>query len=89
LCYLTPEFLNQVDRRTRPDLRNGATADRGHADRLAEIERYPLLVASDAAGKVLGWVGLSSYRPRDCYAGIGEFRSISSVQPAFGWAASS
>jgi L-amino acid N-acyltransferase YncA len=30
------------------------------ADRVAEIERYPLLVASDSAGKVLGWIGLSS-----------------------------
>lgn len=41
--------------------------------RLADLERYPLLVATDAAGAVLGWAGLSGYRPRDCYAGIGEF----------------
>ena len=41
--------------------------------RLGEVERYPLLVATDAMGDVLGWAGLSSYRPRDCYAGIGEF----------------
>lgn len=41
--------------------------------RLGEVERYPLLVATDATGSVLGWAGLSSYRPRDCYAGIGEF----------------
>lgn len=41
--------------------------------RLADLERYPLLVATDASGAVVGWAGLSSYRPRDCYAGIGEF----------------
>ncbi|RNF86180.1 arsinothricin resistance N-acetyltransferase ArsN1 family A [Montanilutibacter psychrotolerans] len=41
--------------------------------RLGEIERYPLLVAVDQTGAVVGWAGLSSYRPRDCYAGIGEF----------------
>lgn len=41
--------------------------------RLADLARYPLLVATDAAGTVIGWAGLSSYRPRDCYAGIGEF----------------
>ena len=35
--------------------------------------RYPVLVAVDAAGGVLGWAGLSAYRPRDCYAGIAEF----------------
>jgi len=41
--------------------------------RLADLARYPLLVATDAAGSVLGWAGLSGYRLRDCYAGIGEF----------------
>lgn len=41
--------------------------------RLADLERYPVLVATDAAGAVVGWAGLSGYRPRDCYAGIGEF----------------
>ncbi|MGO4221094.1 arsinothricin resistance N-acetyltransferase ArsN1 family A [Lysobacter sp. TAF61] len=41
--------------------------------RLADINRYPLLVATSEAGEVLGWAGLSGYRPRDCYAGIGEF----------------
>lgn len=34
---------------------------------------YPLVVAVDDAGRVVGWAGLSGYRPRDCYAGIGEF----------------
>jgi L-amino acid N-acyltransferase YncA len=43
------------------------------AQRLAEVDRYPLLVAVDALGKVLGWAGLSGYRTRECYAGIGEF----------------
>lgn len=41
--------------------------------RLGDIERFPLLVATTAAGDVLGWAGLSNYRPCDCYAGIGEF----------------
>lgn len=35
--------------------------------------RYPLRVATDRSGTVVGWAGLSSYRPRDCYAGIAEF----------------
>ncbi|WP_395794849.1 arsinothricin resistance N-acetyltransferase ArsN1 family A [Aquimonas sp.] len=42
-------------------------------ERLSNVERYPLMVAEDAAGRVLGWAGLSSYRPRECYAGIAEF----------------
>jgi L-amino acid N-acyltransferase YncA len=40
--------------------------------RLREADRFPLVVAEDA-GTVLGWAGLSSYRPRACYAGIAEF----------------
>ena len=39
--------------------------------RLGDQLRFPTLVAEDAT--VLGWAGLSSYRPRTCYAGIGEF----------------
>jgi phosphinothricin acetyltransferase len=35
--------------------------------------RYPMLVATDDEGVVLGWAALSGYRPRDCYAGIAEF----------------
>lgn len=42
-------------------------------ERMAQAVRYPLLVATDNAGTVVGWAGLSSYRPRACYAGIGEF----------------
>jgi L-amino acid N-acyltransferase YncA len=41
-------------------------------ERLKYADRYPLLVATDD-GTVIGWAGLSSYRSRDCYAGIGEF----------------
>jgi L-amino acid N-acyltransferase YncA len=41
-------------------------------ERIADA-RYPLLVAADDQHGVLGWAGLSSYRPRDCYAGIAEF----------------
>jgi phosphinothricin acetyltransferase len=40
-------------------------------ERLADA-RYPVLVATEERA-VLGWAGLSSYRPRDCYAGIAEF----------------
>jgi len=35
-------------------------------------ERHPVLVA-ERAGRVLGWASISSYRPRACYAGVGEF----------------
>jgi len=34
--------------------------------------RYPFLVA-EIDGTVLGWASVSSYRPRECYGGIGEF----------------
>jgi phosphinothricin acetyltransferase len=40
--------------------------------RLEDADRFPLLVAEGADG-VIGWAGLSSYRPRACYAGIAEF----------------
>jgi L-amino acid N-acyltransferase YncA len=40
--------------------------------RLADGDRFPLLVAADGP-TVLGWAGLSAYRPRACYAGIAEF----------------
>ena len=40
--------------------------------RLEEGSRLPVLVAEDD-GAVIGWAGLSSYRPRACYAGIAEF----------------
>lgn len=30
-------------------------------------------MAVGPAGEVIGWAGLSCYRPRDCYAGVGEF----------------
>ncbi|WP_257386293.1 arsinothricin resistance N-acetyltransferase ArsN1 family A [Tahibacter caeni] len=36
-------------------------------------DRYPLRVAIETDGAVVGWAGLSSYRSRDCYAGIAEF----------------
>jgi phosphinothricin acetyltransferase len=41
--------------------------------RLADTHRFPLLVATGQDGTVVGWAGLSAYRPRDCYAGIAEF----------------
>ena len=40
--------------------------------RLDDARQFPLLVA-DANGGVVGWAGLSAYRPRACYSGIAEF----------------
>ena len=34
--------------------------------------RFPILVAEDD-GQVVGWAAASSYRARDCYAGIAEY----------------
>jgi phosphinothricin acetyltransferase len=34
--------------------------------------RYPTVVVEDA-GRVVAWAAASEYRPRECYAGIGEF----------------
>lgn len=42
------------------------------AARLADTDRFPLVVAVET-GAVLGWAGLSGYRPRPCYEGIAEF----------------
>jgi len=49
--------------------------------RLAEIGRYPVVVADAGAAGVVGWAGLSEYRPRACYRGIAEF----SVYVASDW----
>lgn len=49
---------------------------RTDADIVARLQgqaRFPVLVASDDQHSVLGWAGLSPYRPRECYAGIAEF----------------
>ena len=43
------------------------------AVKLAVQGRHPVLVAVDVDDRVLGWAGLGDYRPRACYAGIGEF----------------
>ena len=40
--------------------------------RLRERDRFPTLVIEEE-GAVVGWAGLSLYRPRSCYAGIAEF----------------
>ena len=42
------------------------------AAKLAQRDRFPVLVTADG-DEVLGWAGLSAYRPRACYAGIAEF----------------
>src|SRR4051794_34066160 len=41
------------------------------AARLRDTE-WPMLVVEEGPA-VLGWAGLSRYRPRACYAGIAEF----------------
>ncbi len=60
---------------------------RGHRATFETVERtptdvhpwlegpHPFLVATapDDTASVLGWVRASSYRPRACYAGIGDF----------------
>jgi phosphinothricin acetyltransferase len=40
--------------------------------KLTDRERYPVLVATEGDA-VIGWAGLSTYRPRACYSGIAEF----------------
>jgi L-amino acid N-acyltransferase YncA len=42
------------------------------AARVDGDSRYPVLVA-ERDDVVIGWAGLSSYRARDCYQGVGEF----------------
>lgn len=52
------------------------TEPRAGADilpKIADQARFPQLVAVDPGGTVVGWVGSSAYRARDCYRGIGEF----------------
>jgi L-amino acid N-acyltransferase YncA len=39
---------------------------------LLDRDRHPVLVAADG-DRVIGWAGLSTYRPRACYGGIAEF----------------
>jgi L-amino acid N-acyltransferase YncA len=34
--------------------------------------RHPVVVVTDAAGRVIAWASTSAYRPRDCYAGVAE-----------------
>lgn len=50
------------------------TRERTPEDLLAWLgdPAHPVLVAQ-TGGEVLGWVAASTYRPRECYAGIGEF----------------
>jgi phosphinothricin acetyltransferase len=43
------------------------------AARFRDIDRCPMIVAVGESGVVLGWAGVTGYRPRACYAGIGEF----------------
>lgn len=38
----------------------------------AHDERHPVLIAEDGS-RILGWANISTYRPRHCYDGVGEF----------------
>lgn len=35
-------------------------------------DRHPVLV-SELEGRIVGWASIGTYRPRDCYSGVGEF----------------
>lgn len=49
--------------RTEEDIRSKLQTD---------SERHPTIIA-ELEGEVVGWASISLYRPRECYAGIGEF----------------
>lgn len=49
--------------RTEEDMRGKLESD---------SDRHPTLVA-ELDGQVVGWASIGLYRPRQCYAGIGEF----------------
>jgi L-amino acid N-acyltransferase YncA len=82
LLAIRPAF--DADAAAIADIYNQGIADRGATfeteprtpedirPRIEDSSRLPLLVA-ERAGLVLGWAGLSSYRPRACYAGVAEF----------------
>jgi phosphinothricin acetyltransferase len=42
-------------------------------ERIKAAARFPVLVAVDPGGTVLGWAGISPYRARACYAGVADF----------------
>lgn len=52
--------------------RTAADMARRLAPLAEDAERYPLLVV-ELEGAVAGWAAIAPYRPRACYAGIGEF----------------
>jgi phosphinothricin acetyltransferase len=80
---LTIRHATPADSAAIADIYNQGIADRGAtfeteprtaADieaRLRDQGRFPLLVAEED-GRVIGWAGTSSYRPRACYSGIAE-----------------
>lgn len=45
----------------------------GIARRIADDPQRFLILVAEAEGSVIGWAGISAYRPRKCYEGIGEF----------------
>lgn len=42
------------------------------ARRITENPHEPVIVAT-RGDRIVGWASIGGYRPRDCYAGIGEF----------------
>jgi phosphinothricin acetyltransferase len=53
----------ETEPRTPADLARRITED---------PERFPVVVI-EAKGRILGWAGVSRYRDRPCYHGVGEF----------------
>jgi phosphinothricin acetyltransferase len=84
LMTIRVRAADAADAASIADIYNQGIADRGAtfetkwrseadiAERLEHAGRYPLLVAVDG-DSIVGWAGLSRYRPRECYDGIAEF----------------
>ena len=53
------------------DAQGIAIGDTRYARNLANL-KHPVLVAEED-GKIMGWISASTYRARECYAGIAEF----------------
>ena len=59
---------------TIPGFGTFETRERAVADVLPwfDAPRHPVLVA-EVEGRIVGWIAASTYRARECYAGIAEF----------------
>lgn len=80
---LVIRYAERDDASAIADIYNQGIAERGATfetelrtvgdiyERLRDSRRFPTLVAEEG-GTVIGWAGVNIYRPRACYAGIGE-----------------